>query len=104
MAASDSGGSYVGSGRPAVCPSRGCPCQGRLLKRTEHVDDEDVGDEVAGALLGVHGLNKRTGVCRSHDALPDALANMIIAAAVAMTSVTSDVDEARTRPDNAWPR
>ena len=56
---------------------------------------EEVG-EVADAFLGIHGLNKRKGVCRSREDLLDELADVIITAAVAMSGVTGDVDEARS--------
>ena len=65
------------------------PVEIRLLKLTEEVG------EVADAFLGLHGLNKRKGVCRSRDDLLDELADVIITAAVAMSGVTGDVDEAR---------
>jgi hypothetical protein len=51
---------------------------------------------VADAFLGVHGLNKEKGVCRSHDDLPDELADVIITAALAMSGITGDVDKARS--------
>jgi NTP pyrophosphatase (non-canonical NTP hydrolase) len=66
------------------------PVEIRLLKLTEEAG------EVADAFLGVHGLNKRKGVCRSRDDLLDELADVIITAAVAMSGVTGDVDEARS--------
>jgi NTP pyrophosphatase (non-canonical NTP hydrolase) len=66
------------------------PVEIRLLKLTEEVG------EVAEAFLGVHGLNRRKGVCRSRDDLLDELADVIITAAVAMTGITGDVDEARS--------
>jgi len=67
------------------------PVEIRLLKLTEEVG------EVADAFLGVHGLNKRKGVCRSReDLLVDELADVIITAAVAMGGVTGDMDEARS--------
>ena len=66
------------------------PVEVRLLKLTEEVG------EVAEAFLGVHGLNKRKGTCRSRDDLLDELADVIITAAVAMGGVTGDVDEARS--------
>jgi len=64
------------------------PVEIRLLKLTEEVG------EVADAFLGVHGLNKRKGVCRSREDLLDELADVIITEAVAMTGITGDVDEA----------
>ncbi len=66
------------------------PVEIRLLKLTEEVG------EVADAFLGVHGLNKRKGVCRSRDDLLDELADVIITAAVAMSGITGDVDKARS--------
>jgi NTP pyrophosphatase (non-canonical NTP hydrolase) len=65
------------------------PVEIRLLKLTEEVG------EVADAFLGVHGLNKRKGICRSRADLLDELADVIITAAVAMSGVTGDVGEAR---------
>jgi len=65
------------------------PAEVRLLKLTEEVG------EAAEAFLGLHGLNKRKGVCRSRDDLLDELADVIITAAVAMSGITSDVAEAR---------
>lgn len=50
----------------------------RLLKLTEEVG------EVADAFLGVHGLNRRKGVCRTRHDLLDELSDVIITAAVAM--------------------
>jgi hypothetical protein len=44
------------------------PVEVRLLKLTEEVG------EAAEAFLGVHGLNKRKGVCRSREDLLDELA------------------------------
>lgn len=66
------------------------PAEVRLLKLTEEVG------EVADAFIGMHGLNARKGVCRSRDDLLDELADVIITAAVAMSGVTGDVDEARS--------
>jgi NTP pyrophosphatase (non-canonical NTP hydrolase) len=65
------------------------PVEIRLLKLTEEVG------EVAEAFLGVHGLNRRKGVCRSQDDLLDELADVIVTAAVAMTGITGDADKAR---------
>jgi NTP pyrophosphatase (non-canonical NTP hydrolase) len=65
------------------------PAEVRLLKLTEEVG------EVAEAFIGVHGLNARKGVCRTRDDLLDELADVIITAAVAMSGVTGDADEAR---------
>jgi NTP pyrophosphatase (non-canonical NTP hydrolase) len=66
------------------------PVEIRLLKVTEEVG------EAAEAFIGMHGLNSRKGVCRSRDDLLAELADVIITAAVAMTGVTGDVDEARS--------
>jgi NTP pyrophosphatase (non-canonical NTP hydrolase) len=66
------------------------PVEIRLLKLTEEVG------EVAEAFLGVHGLNKRKGVCRSRDDLLGELADVIITAAVAMSGITGNIDEARS--------
>ena len=63
----------------------------RLLKLTEEVG------EVAEAFIGLHGLNARKGICRTRDDLLDELADVIITAAVAMSGVTGDADEARSR-------
>jgi hypothetical protein len=51
--------------------------------------------EVADAFLGMQGLNKRKGVCRSREDLLDELADVIITAAVAMNGVTGDAEQAR---------
>lgn len=67
------------------------PVEARLLKLTEEVG------EVAEAFLGIHGLNKRKGVCRTRDDLLAELADVIITAAVAMIGITGDVDEARSQ-------
>jgi NTP pyrophosphatase (non-canonical NTP hydrolase) len=66
------------------------PVEIRLLKLTEEIG------EVADAFLGVHGLNKRKGICRSRDDLLDELADVIITAAVAMNGITGDTEEARS--------
>ena len=66
------------------------PAEVRLLKLTEEVG------EVAGAFIGMHGLNSRKGICRTRDDLLAELADVIITAAVAMCGVTGDVDEARS--------
>ncbi len=66
------------------------PAEVRLLKLTEEVG------EVAEAFLGVHGLNKRKGICRSRDDLLAELADVIITAAVAMSGIAGDVDQARS--------
>jgi NTP pyrophosphatase (non-canonical NTP hydrolase) len=65
------------------------PAEIRLLKLTEEVG------EVADAFIGMHGLNGRKGVCRTRDDLLDELADVIITAAVAMSGVTGNADEAR---------
>lgn len=65
------------------------PVEVRLLKLTEEVG------EVADAFIGMRGLNRRKGVCRTRDDLLAELADVIITAAVAMSGVTGDVDEAR---------
>jgi hypothetical protein len=41
-------------------------------------------------------LNRRKGLCRTRDDLLAELADVIITAAVAMSGVTGDVDEARS--------
>jgi NTP pyrophosphatase (non-canonical NTP hydrolase) len=53
----------------------------QLLKLTEEVG------EVAEAFIGLHGLNSRKGICRTRDDLLAELADVIITAAVAMTSI-----------------
>ena len=65
------------------------PPEARLLKLTEEVG------EVAEAYIGMQGLNRRKGVCRTRDDLLAELADVIITAAVAMSGVTGDADEAR---------
>jgi NTP pyrophosphatase (non-canonical NTP hydrolase) len=65
------------------------PVEVRLLKLTEEVG------EVADAFIGMHGLNARKGVCRTRDDLLDELADVIVTAAVAMSGITGDADEAR---------
>ena len=65
------------------------PAEVRLLKLTEEVG------EVADAFIGMRGLNRRKGVCRTRDDLLDELADVIITAAVAMSGFAGDVDEAR---------
>jgi hypothetical protein len=68
--------------------------------------EESMWDEV-GQLHAYHGevpaeirllkrLNKRKGVCRSREDLLDELADVIITAAVAMSGITGDADEARS--------
>lgn len=69
---------------------RDVPAEMRLLKLTEEVG------EVADAFIGMYGLNGRKGVCRTRDDLLAELADVIITAAVAMSGVTGDVDEARS--------
>lgn len=66
------------------------PAEVRLLKLTEEVG------EVADAFIGMRGLNRRKGVCRTRDDLLDELADVIITAAVAMSGITGDADEARS--------
>jgi hypothetical protein len=51
---------------------------------------------VAEAFIGMHGLNSRKGVCRTRDDLLAELADVIITAAVAMSDVTGDAEEARS--------
>jgi NTP pyrophosphatase (non-canonical NTP hydrolase) len=65
------------------------PLEARLLKLTEEVG------EVAEAYIGMQGLNRRKGVCRTRDDLLAELADVIITAAVAMTGVTGDLEEAK---------
>ena len=66
------------------------PAEVRLLKLTEEVG------EVADAFIGMQGLNGRKEVCRTREDLLDELADVIITAAVEMSGVTRDVDEARS--------
>jgi NTP pyrophosphatase (non-canonical NTP hydrolase) len=66
------------------------PAEVRLLKLTEEVG------EVADAFIGMHGLNRRKGVCRTRDDLLAELSDVIITAAVAMTGITGDAAEAST--------
>jgi NTP pyrophosphatase (non-canonical NTP hydrolase) len=66
------------------------PAEVRLLKLTEEVG------EAAEAFIGMQGLNSRKGTCRSRDDLLAELADVIITAAIAMTGITGDVDEARS--------
>lgn len=66
------------------------PAEARLLKLTEEVG------EVAEAFIGMNGLNRRKGICRTRDDLLAELSDVIITAAVAMTGITGDTDEART--------
>jgi NTP pyrophosphatase (non-canonical NTP hydrolase) len=65
------------------------PPEVRLLKLTEEVG------EVADAFIGMRGLNRRKGVCRTRDDLLAELGDVIITAAVAMTGITGDADQAR---------
>jgi hypothetical protein len=60
----------------------------RILKLTEEVAN-------ANAFVGVHGLNRRKGVCKSQDDLLDELADVIITAAVAMSGVIGGAGQAR---------
>jgi len=70
---------------------RDVPAEFRVLKIAEEVG------EAAEALIGLRGLNKRKGTCRTRDDLLDELADVIITAAVAMASVTDgDTGEARS--------
>jgi hypothetical protein len=64
------------------------PVEVRLLKLTEEVG------EAAEAFIGMQGLNSRKGTCRSRDDLLAELADVIITAAVAMSGIAGDVDEA----------
>jgi NTP pyrophosphatase (non-canonical NTP hydrolase) len=66
------------------------PAEVRLLKLTEEVG------EVAEAFIGMQGLNSRKGICRTRGDLLDELTDVIITAAVAMSGVTGDVNEARS--------
>lgn len=66
------------------------PIEARLLKLTEEVG------EVAEAYIGLQGMNKRKGVCRTEEDLLDELADVIITAAVAMNGVTGDAKRAHT--------
>jgi NTP pyrophosphatase (non-canonical NTP hydrolase) len=66
------------------------PPEARLLKLTEEVG------EVAEAYLSMQGLNRRKGVCRTRDDLLAELADVIITAAVAMSGIAGDVEEARS--------
>jgi NTP pyrophosphatase (non-canonical NTP hydrolase) len=66
------------------------PAEVRLLKLTEEVG------EVAEAFIGMQGLNSRKGICRTRDDLLAELADVIITAAVAMSGITGNVDEARS--------
>jgi NTP pyrophosphatase (non-canonical NTP hydrolase) len=64
------------------------PAEVRLLKLTEEVG------EAAEAFIGMRGLNSRKGICRSRDDLLAELADVIITAAVAMSGIAGNVDEA----------
>jgi len=66
------------------------PVEARLLKLTEEVG------EVAEAYIDIQGLNKRKGTCRTPDDLLDELADVIITAAVAMSGVAGDAEQARS--------
>jgi NTP pyrophosphatase (non-canonical NTP hydrolase) len=70
----------------------------RLLKLTEEVG------EVADAFLGMEGLNKRKGVCHTREDLLDKLSDVIITAAVAMSGITADPEQAQGHFNDAWPR
>ena len=50
---------------------------------------------MADAFIGMQGLFTRKGTCRTRHDLLGELADVIITAAVAMSGVTGDVDEAR---------
>ena len=65
------------------------PTEVRLLKLTEEVG------EAAEAFIGMRDLNSRKGTCRSRDDLLAELSDVIITAAVAMSGITGDVNEAR---------
>ncbi len=65
------------------------PAEVRLLKLTEEVG------EAAEAFIGMRGLNSRKGTCRSRDDLLAELSDVIITAAVAMSGIAGDVNEAR---------
>lgn len=65
------------------------PAEVRLLKLTEEVG------EAAEAFIGMRGLNSRKGICRSPDDLLAELSDVIITAAVAMSGIAGDVDQAR---------
>lgn len=66
------------------------PAEARLLKLTEEVG------EVAEAFIGMNGLNRRKGIHRTRDDLLAELSDVIITAAVAMTGITGDANEAST--------
>jgi NTP pyrophosphatase (non-canonical NTP hydrolase) len=74
----------VGSGRQLYAYHGDVPVEVRRLKLTEEVG------EVADAFIGMHGLNRRKGVCRTRDDLLAELADVIITAAIAMGGVTGD--------------
>jgi len=65
------------------------PVEARLLKLTEEVG------EAAETYIGIQGINKRKGICRTEDDLLDELADVIITAAVAMSGVAGDAERAR---------
>jgi len=69
------------------------PSEIRILKLTEEVG------EVAEALIGMRGINSRKGTCRSRDDLLAELSDVIITAAVAMSGITGNVDQARSHLD-----
>ena len=64
------------------------PVEARLLKLTEEVG------EVAEAYIGMQGMNRRKGVCRTEDDLLDELSDVIITAAVAMSGLIGDAERA----------
>lgn len=65
------------------------PVEIRLLKLTEEVG------EAAEALIGMQGLNRRKGLCRTRDDLLAELSDVIITAAVAMNGIAGNADQAR---------
>src|SRR5216683_2523173 len=60
------------------------PLEVRILKLTEEVG------EVAEAFIGMRGLNRRKGVCRSREDLLDEIADVSITAAVAMSAAADN--------------
>ncbi len=64
------------------------PVEARLLKLTEEVG------EVAEAYMGMQGMNRRKGICRTEDDLLDELSDVIITAAIAMSGLTGDAERA----------
>jgi NTP pyrophosphatase (non-canonical NTP hydrolase) len=65
------------------------PAEIRLLKLTEEVG------EAADALIAMRGLTSGKGTRRARADLLGELADVIITAAIAMTGVAGDADEAR---------